>query len=149
MIDFSPQYGDMAVKLIVATFFGSLIGLEREFHGKEAGLRTCALVSLGSALVMMVSIQMYEIYKDTGIVDPSRIAAQAVSGIGFLGAGAIIRDPSGVRGLTSAASIWTVSGVGLAVGAGLFWPALITTVIVLFVLAFLSKVNRFIGKRGE
>ena len=102
---------EIFIKLASATLLGGLIGLEREFHGKEAGLRTYSIVCLGSALIMIVSIQVFEMYKDvTGAVDPSRIAAQVVSGIGFLGAGAIIRFPQGVKGLTTAAGVWVAAG---------------------------------------
>ena len=95
----------MVIRLFLATVFGSVIGLEREIHGKVAGFRTHALVSLGSALVMIISIDLYTVYRGTASVDPSRIAAQVVSGIGFLGAGAIIRFRTGITGLTTAASL--------------------------------------------
>ena len=95
MILVTPHDIDIAIRLFVATFLGGLIGVERESHGKDAGFRTHALVCLGSALMMVVSIQIFELYRDQGTVDPSRIAAQVVSGIGFLGAGAIISDSSG------------------------------------------------------
>lgn len=142
----------IAVQLIVAAILGGVIGFERELHGKEAGVRTYALVSLGSALIMIVSTQIYFIYKVSG-TDPSRIAAQVVSGIGFLGAGAIIRFPpggkEGVKGLTTAAGIWTASGIGLACGIGLYIPAIITVAVTLFILLIFSKVDRFFGGRDN
>ena len=92
MIQFTHQDMETAIRLLMATFLGGLIGLERESHGKDAGVRTYALVCLGSALMMIVSVQIYEVYKGSAGVDPSRIAAQVVSGIGFLGAGAIMRE---------------------------------------------------------
>lgn len=145
MIQLTPQDLEMMMRLFWATLFGGLVGLEREFHGKVAGLRTHALVSLGSALIMVVSIDIYAAYRGIAAVDPSRIAAQVVSGIGFLGAGAIIRFPSGITGLTTAASLWVVAGVGLACGAGFFKPALVTTLLVLVVLVILAKVGRVFG----
>lgn len=150
----NPSDWDVAIRLVVATLLGALIGLERESHGKEAGFRTYALVSLGSALVMIVSVQIFFIYK-IAATDPSRIAAQVVSGIGFLGAGAIIRSPSGgtgrdaVKGLTTAAGIWAASGIGLACGIGLYHSAIITTVLTLVVLMFFSRVNRWLNRNDS
>ena len=141
----NPQDVEMLMRLSVATLCGGLIGLEREIHRKVAGLRTHALVSLGSALIMLVSVDMFAAYRGIATVDPSRIAAQVVSGIGFLGAGAIIRFPTGITGLTTAASLWVVSAIGLASGAGFFKPVLVTTVLVLVVLIFFARVGRFFG----
>ena len=151
MIQFTSQDFEITIRLIVAAVLGGLIGFERETHGKDAGVRTYALVCLGSALIMVVSQQIYEIYKGTAGVDPSRIAAQVVSGVGFLGAGAIIREQqgAGVKGLTTAAGIWTASGIGLACGLGLYHPAVLTTVITLFVLVVFSKVDRFFGGKDN
>ena len=146
MFQITPQDIDTTVRLVTATFLGGLIGFERETHGKEAGFRTYALVCLGSALMMIVSVQIFEIYrKVTSAVDPSRVAAQVVSGIGFLGAGAIIRFPEKIRGLTTAAGIWAVSGIGLACGLGQYRPAVLTTVLTLVILIVFSKLNRMIG----
>lgn len=139
----TPEDIQMIVRLGFATLSGGLIGLEREYHGKVAGFRTHALVCLGSALIMLVSIDIYEAYKGITVVDPSRIAAQVVSGIGFLGAGAIIRFPTGITGLTTAASLWVVAAIGLACGAGFFRSALITTGLVLVVLVFFGQIGRF------
>lgn len=141
----TPEDVDIAVKLLAATFLGGIVGFERERHGKEAGFRTYALVSLGSALIMTVSMEIFEMYKAVADVDPSRIAAQVVSGIGFIGAGTIIRFPEKVRGITTAAGIWTVAGIGLACGLGYFKPAIITTVLTLVILVIFSKINRAIG----
>ena len=135
----------MILRLFLATIFGSFIGLEREIHGKVAGFRTHALVSLGAALMTIVSVEMYESYRNVAGVDPSRIAAQVVSGIGFLGAGAIIRFRTGIRGLTTAASLWVAAGVGLACGAGFFKQALAATVITLLVLAVFGTLGRWLG----
>jgi len=146
----TPQDVDMTVRLFIAAALSGVIGFERETHGKDAGVRTYALVGIGSALVMMVSTEMYQIYKGLADVDPSRIAAQVVSGIGFLGAGAIIRFPQGVKGLTTAAGIWAAAGIGLACGLGLYKPAVVTTVLVLIILIVFSKIDRiFLGGKDS
>jgi len=136
---------DYAFRLFMATVLGGLIGFEREAQGKEAGVRTYSLVCLGSALVMIVSVEVFEIYHGVAAVDPSRIAAQVVSGIGFLGAGAIIRFPQGIKGLTTAAGVWVASGIGLACGLGLYKPAVITTVFTLTILLVFARIDRFFG----
>jgi len=135
----------LLLRLVVATLFGALIGLEREQHGRPAGLRTHILVSLGSCLVMLISL-----YGFTGIQsrDPARLAAQVVSGIGFLGAGTILREGTSVRGLTTAASLWVVAGIGLAVGSGFYLAAGVTTIIAVLVLVFLDDFGKkFIGRQ--
>lgn len=150
IVDFlTMQDVEVGVRLLVAAVLGGFIGLERESSGKEAGFRTHALVGLGSALIMVVSMQVYDIYKDASQVDPSRIAAQVVSGIGFLGAGAIIRSSEKIKGLTTAAGIWTAAGIGLACGLGLFRPAIITTVLALVILVYFSRFSTFLGKEGK
>ena len=138
---------EIFIRLGAAALAGGLIGLEREFHGKQAGLRTHCLVSLGSALLMLVSIEVFNIYHHIVQVDPGRIAAQVVTGVGFLGAGTIIRSGTGIVGLTTAAGLWTASAIGLACGLGYFHAAIITCVIALFVLVIFSKVGRKLGGR--
>lgn len=149
MFEITAYDYEIAMRLIVATFLGALVGLEREQHGKEAGFRTHTLVCVGSALIMVVSTQVFEIYRDVAEVDPGRIAAQVVSGIGFLGAGAIIRFPQGVRGLTTAAGIFAVAGIGLACGLGQYKPAVMTTTLVLIIFMIFSRVNIFIEQRRK
>src|SRR3989338_8739355 len=129
---------DMMLRLFIAAILSGLIGYEREVHGRLAGFRTHILVGVGSTLIMLTSMYIFDIYSDRATPDPGRIAAQVVSGIGFLGAGTIIRFKASVRGLTTAASLWTVAGLGLAVGSGLYVPAAVTTVIVLATLFFLN-----------
>lgn len=138
----TPHDLESFLRLLVATGLGALIGLEREYNGKEAGFKTYTLVCLGSSLMMIISADVFLIYKGLAAVDPSRIAAQVVTGIGFLGAGAIIRDQQGVRGLTTAAGIWAVCGIGLACGVGLFKPAIAATLLVLIVLVLFQKLER-------
>ncbi len=129
------------VRLILAFILGGLIGLEREFHGRAAGLRTHILVCLGSALIMLTSMHIFHLYRDVTTIDPARIAAGVITGIGFLGAGAIIRFRASVRGLTTAACLWAVAGIGLALGSGFYLGAYLTSAIVLFVLFFLTKLE--------
>lgn len=135
-------------KLVLAGILGGLIGLERESLSRPAGLRTYTLVCVGSTLAMIVSIDMYLQYYHTTNADPGRIAAQVISGIGFLGAGTIMREGASVQGLTTAAGLWVVACIGLAVGAGLYIPAIATTVLILFVLIYFIKFEqRFTGRR--
>lgn len=149
MFEITPQDWDVALKLFMATFLGAVIGFEREKKGKAAGLRTHAMVCLGSALVMIISTEIFDLYKDVASVDPSRIAAQVVTGIGFLGAGAIIRSTERVKGLTTAAGIWTASGIGLACGIGQYRPAIITTALAMLILVVFLKVDRMIGNEDH
>ncbi len=128
---------EMAIRLIVAAVLGGLIGLERERLSWAAGLRTHMLVAVGSALIMIVSAYGFAdvLGTDHVVLDPSRIAAQVVSGIGFLGAGAILLRGEIIRGLTTAASLWAVAAIGLASGAGMYAPATVATVLSLLILA--------------
>jgi putative Mg2+ transporter-C (MgtC) family protein len=136
------------VRLVLSVVLGGLIGFERQMHRRTAGLRTNILVCLGSCLVMLVSQYIFEIYKNQIAVDPSRIAASIITGIGFLGAGAIIRarDKEVVRGLTTAACLWVVAGIGMAVGCGFYPAALVTTALTLIVLFFLRYVEGMLIK---
>lgn len=116
--------------LVMAFVLSALIGLERELHHKAAGLRTCTVVGLSSALIMLVSKYGFnDMIGDPSIaLDPSRVAAQIVSGIGFIGGGVIFMRRNAVQGLTTAASVWLTSAIGMACGAGLFWLALLVTI---------------------
>ena len=120
---------DLAVRMVAAALLGAVLGLEREIHGHQAGMRTHMLVSLGSAAFTILSIYGFPASLGQGSSDPSRIAAQIVTGIGFLGAGAIIKYGTNIRGLTTAASLWVVAAVGLGAGAGAYWVAAVCTVI--------------------
>ena len=123
-------------QLILATILGALIGLEREVMRKEAGLRTYSLVSLGTCLFTVISFELFNsLTSKIGIgFDPSRIIQAIATGIGFLGAGVIFRQQSGVVGLTTAAALWVVAAIGLAVGAELYLLAIFTTFMTLLVL---------------
>ncbi|WP_378950354.1 MgtC/SapB family protein [Pelosinus sp. sgz500959] len=132
---------EMALRLLLSAILGGCIGYEREAQHKSAGLRTHILVSVGSCLIMILSIKIYTSVQGFTNADPTRLAAQVVSGIGFLGAGSIIKDGPTIRGLTTAASLWVVSGVGLAVGSGYYMGALMTTGLVFLTLAILSRIE--------
>lgn len=141
---------DFIIRLFVAGLSGIVIGLEREYRAKEAGYRTHFLVSLGSALLMIVSQHGFnELSGSAGIgLDPSRIAAQVVTGIGFIGAGTIILNKQIVRGLTTAAGIWATSAIGLAIGAGMYWLAISATLLTLAGLELLSFIFKNVGLRS-
>ncbi|MBP2654912.1 MAG: sapB [Firmicutes bacterium] len=131
---------DIALRLVLASILGGLIGLERESLERPAGLRTHILVCAGSSLIMLVSMVAFSGFD--GPKDPGRIAAQVISGIGFLGAGTIIREGVSVRGLTTAASLWVVAGIGLAVGGGMFFAAVVATALVFLTLVFFGHLER-------
>lgn len=133
---------DMALRLGLSFVAGGLIGFERSSRRQVAGLRTHILICLGSTLLMLLSIWIPQTFLDAKSGDPGRIAAQVVSGIGFLGAGAILRLGNNVRGLTTAASLWLVSAIGLAIGAGLYFAAGIALAVSLFTLIALDRVEK-------
>ncbi len=137
-------FHELVIRLALATVLGAAIGAERERLERAAGLRTHALVCVASALIMVVSTYGFPLPPDdpNGALDPSRIAAQVVSGIGFLGAGVIIFRENTIRGLTTAASIWSVAGVGLAAGGGLYIAAMVGTAFMLLILTGLSPIER-------
>jgi len=133
-------------RLALITLIAGAIGYERERHGRAAGFRTHILVGVGSCLVMLTGLYLSETMAGRTTIDPTRMAAQVISGIGFLGAGTILRFRASVRGLTTAASLWAVGGVGLAVGAGFLIGAVLTGLIVLIVMIGLSRLEHAIRK---
>jgi len=134
---------ELTVRLVVALLLGAVIGWEREMQRMPAGFRTHALVSLGSAIFTIVSA-----YAFTGpLSDPTRIAAQIVSGVGFLGGGAILHYGGTIRGLTTAASLWAVAAVGMATGAGLFVVAAVSTILVIVALEIFQRLERVAKRR--
>ncbi len=136
------------LRLVLSVVLSGLIGLERQMHKRYAGLRTHILVSLGSCLIMLTSLYVFDIYKDKVPLDPARIAAGVITGIGFLGAGTIIREREGVKGLTTAASLWVVAAIGLAVGCGFQKAAVYATILALVVLFFLRYVEEILFPEG-
>lgn len=137
---------EMVAKLLLASVLGALIGLEREVHGRPAGFRTHLLVSLGACLFTIISIDFYRIYGNfsgtTPVgVDPARVAAQVVTGIGFLGAGAIIREKASIKGLTTAACLWVAAAIGLSCGVARYAPAVVVTFLAFVSLLLLKKVE--------
>ena len=150
---FSAQNVDLFIKLFLAMFLGVLIGTERVLAHKTAGMRTYALVSMGSAFFIIISQLMTEKYLGAVNLDPLRIASQIIVGIGFLGAGSIMLKDYHPIGLTTASGIWVAAGIGMAVGFGLYVPAVIVTVLTIFIFAILALVEERIriktDKEGE
>ncbi|MBR6431802.1 MAG: MgtC/SapB family protein [Muribaculaceae bacterium] len=132
-------------KLLLAMLLGATIGIERRFKGQIAGLRTFALISMGACLAMLISIYIPQEYLGLKNGDPGRIAAQVVSGVGFLGAGAIIQMKGSVRGLTTAAGIWMTACIGLAVGAGMYTIAIVATLLIIFVLVNIERIEKLVN----
>ncbi|RAL23214.1 MgtC/SapB family protein [Thermoflavimicrobium daqui] len=143
------SYGELASRLVIAAVLGGLVGWERELNNSPAGFRTHILVSVGSTLIMLISIYGFSDFMSEPRVtfDPRRISAQVVSGIGFLGAGTILRQGVTVSGLTTAASLWVVAGIGLAVGTGFMFAAVVTTVIALVSLELLNRIETLMHKK--
>lgn len=131
-----------SVRLAISFVLGAIIGAERQFRRRDAGMRTFTLICMGSAAAMLISIWIPQSYPNFLNGDPGRIAAQVLTGIGFLGAGAIIQSHGSVHGLTTAACIWVMAVIGLSVGAGMYMAACITTGFTLFVLVSLEKLER-------
>jgi putative Mg2+ transporter-C (MgtC) family protein len=142
--------GELWVKLLLAFACGAAIGLERELSDKPAGLRTNMLICVGSTLITMLSLHVALTYSEAqrAIGDPTRIAGEMISGIGFLGAGAIIQARGSVHGLTTAATIWVMAGIGLAIGSAAYGAAIATTLMLLAILYVLGRVEqKFLERR--
>jgi putative Mg2+ transporter-C (MgtC) family protein len=135
---------ELIIRLLLAAGLGALVGLERELRQKSAGLRTNTLIAVGAAMFTLMSIEMAE---GTAAADRTRIAAQIVTGIGFLGAGAIMRTGSGISGLTTAATVWVNAAIGVAAGGGEYHLALMATGVTLVVLLALSPLEAWIDRR--
>ena len=139
----------IVVRLLLSVGLGGLIGFERQLQRRSAGLRTHILVCLGSCLIMLTSLYVFDIYRSIVALDPARIAAGVITGIGFLGAGTIIRGSEGVHGLTTAASLWLVAGIGLAVGCGFRNAAIYATILGLVVLLVLRYAEGWMFGKEE
>jgi putative Mg2+ transporter-C (MgtC) family protein len=134
-------------RLIFAAVLSGIVGFEREFHGRSAGFRTHILLCVGSALIMVTSVHIFDVYSGRTPIDPARLAAGVVTGIGFLGAGTIMRYKASVQGLTTAASLWVVTGIGLAVGSGLYFGAVVTTAITVITLMLFGRLEHAMIRR--
>lgn len=134
---------DMIFRIIISMFLGLVIGIERETQRQPAGLRTHTLICVGSTLLMIISIFIPQHFLGIYNLDPTRIAAQVVTGIGFVGAGAIIKMGANIRGLTTAATIWATGAIGLAIGSGMCIIALFSTALVLLILFGFNLIERF------
>jgi putative Mg2+ transporter-C (MgtC) family protein len=148
MQEFLAQNGDIIIRLVVAVGLGMVIGAERLLAHKEAGMKTHALVSLGSAVFVVISELMAEKYNVAGF-DPSRIASQIIVGIGFLGAGSIIFKGSRLMGLTTAGGLWVTAGIGMAAGFGFHSLAVIITTLVLLILIAMNILEKPIRKISD
>lgn len=136
-------------KLCLSLFLGSIVGFERKRKGQSAGLRTFALIAMGATLAMILSIYVPQEYLGLKNGDPGRIAAQVISGIGFLGAGAIIQMKGSVKGLTTAAGIWMVATLGMAVGVGMYLVSIVATALILFILVQLERIEHRVNMGAE
>lgn len=136
-------------KLVVSLILGGLVGLERKQKGQTAGIRTFALISMGATLAMLISIYVPQAYLGLKNGDPGRIAAQVITGIGFLGAGAIIQMKGSVRGLTTAAGIWMVATIGMTVGLGLYTLAIVATLLILVILHWFERLEHRVAMGAE
>jgi putative Mg2+ transporter-C (MgtC) family protein len=140
-------------KLLLAAFIGGAIGFERESHGQAAGFRTYLIVSAGACLMMLLSLHMEEIFRLLDVnksvvrLDPGRIASYAIASMGFLGAGAIIKGKGTVRGITTAAGLWVVTGMGLSIGAGYIYQTIFITVVILIALYWLQPIRKLAKRR--
>ena len=149
MEHFFVQNSDVILRLILAVFLGMLVGAERFLVHKEAGIKTHALVSMGSALFIIISELMVAKYANVGGFDPMRMASQIVVGIGFLGAGTIMLSGSRLKGLTTAGGLWVTAGIGMAAGFGLLGLAIISTILVLLILIFVNILEKPLLKISE
>ena len=149
MNQFLIQNGDIILRLVVAVGLGLLIGMERFIVKEAAGMKTHALVSLGSAVFIIISEMIAVQYGNVAGFDPARIASQVIVGIGFLAAGSIILQGSRLIGLTTAGGLWVTAGIGIAAGFGFFGLAIITTILVLFVLVVVNLFEKPIRKISD
>ena len=138
---------DAALKIAAAALLGAIVGLERVWGGHPAGLRTNMLIAISSCLFTVLSIEGFPLQGSAQ--DTARVAAQIVTGVGFLGAGAVLQSKGNVRGLTTAASIWLVAAIGMAVGTGLYFLAIFTTTLSTFLLIFLGPISRRLDQRAQ
>ena len=139
---------EWAIRIVVACFLGGIVGMEREKRNKGAGFCTHMLVSTASALIMITSEFMFMSYSSFMSLDPTRLGAQIISGIGFLGAGTIIKERGNIIGLTTAASLWAVAAVGISCGCGFYYGGAFCTILILVVLVVLKKIEPRLTKKA-
>ncbi len=137
----------VAIKIFWAILLSAAIGIEREFRHKDAGLRPHILVGVGSTLIVLTSMYLFDIYKHETSIDPTRLITGIVTGIGFVCAGAIMKAGDNIKGITTASTLWIVSGVGIAVGAGQYHAAILVTIMVLLVLIFVRSIEKIIWEK--
>lgn len=142
MLNFLSQYGDITLRLVIAMGLGLVIGAERLVVHKEAGMKTHSLVALGAAVFVIISEVMTAKYINVPGMNPAMIVSQIVVGIGFLGAGSIMLQGPRLLGLTTASGLWVTAGIGMAAGLGFYGLAVITTILVLFILIFVYLIEK-------
>lgn len=139
---------EIIIRVLLSFFLSAIIGFERELRSKGAGLRTHVLVCVGSTLIALTSIHLFAIYNSTTTnIDPTRMLAGIVQGVGFLCGGTIIRAGSQIKGLTTAASLWIASGIGIAVGCGCYFEAITVTIVVFFVLIWVHAIEKSLANK--
>lgn len=136
-------------KMLLSMLLGAVVGFERKRRGQTAGVRTFSLISMGATIAMLLSIYVPQEYMGLKNGDPGRIAAQVITGIGFLGAGAIIQMKGSIRGLTTAAGIWMVAIIGMAVGVGMYWVSVIACGLILFILVQLERIENHVSRGSQ
>ena len=140
---------EIIIKLLLAVIVGGFTGYERETSNQFAGFRTHILVSIGSCITSIISLELFNEYSNISTMDPARLPAQVLSGIGFLGAGAILKNSNGIRGLTTAAGIWATACIGIAIGYGQYVLGIAAWILVMATLYILKNFDKVISKRGQ
>ena len=140
---------EIIIKLLLAVIVGGFTGYEREKSNQFAGFRTHILVSIGSCITSIISLELFNEYSNISTMDPARLPAQVLSGIGFLGAGAILKNSNGIRGLTTAAGIWATACIGIAIGYGQYVLGITAWILVMATLYILKNFDKVISKRGQ
>lgn len=149
MGDFILRNEEIIIKLLLAVIVGGLTGYERERSNQFAGFRTHILVSIGSCITSIIGLELFNVYSNVSAMDPARLPAQVLSGIGFLGAGAILKNSNGIRGLTTAAGIWTTACIGIAIGYGQYVLGISAWLLVMGTLYALKNIDKVISKRSQ
>ena len=149
MGDIIVRNQEVIIKLILAVIVGGFTGYEREKSNQFAGFRTHILVAIGSCITSIIALELFTKYSSISTMDPARLPAQVLSGIGFLGAGAILKNSNGIRGLTTAAGIWTTACIGIAIGYGQYVAGIVAWLLVMATLYILKNFDKVISKRSQ